>query len=309
MIEPHAFRGMNAISVDVEDYFHVSALEKVIGQRQWASCEHRVEANTDKLLDLFADADVRATFFFLGWVAERFPQLLRRVVQAGHEIGSHGYNHVQVRDQDRGAFREDVLRTKALLEDIAGVLVNGYRAASFSIGRRTPWAYEVLVEAGHTYSSSINPITHDRYHARDMPRFPYVDAASQLPELPVSTGAWHGLRWPCGGGGYFRLLPYRWTRWNLTRVNTVDEQPVNFYLHPWEIDPDQPRVAGLGPATRFRHYVNLSRTEGKLKRLLRDFRWTTIQEAYEPLIHPGAATRQPGVSSRTQTAGAIAPLH
>lgn len=278
----------NALTVDVEDYFQVSAFEPYIDRGEWANYESRLPANMDLLLELFDSAGVRATFFFLGWVAEHYPALLRRVADLGHEIASHGYSHRQVRDQTEQEFREDVERTKKLLEDVAGVPVYGYRAASFSIGTETPWAYDVLAEAGHRYSSSTYPIRHDRYGMREAPRLPRYSSATGVIELPVATVEISGLRFPCGGGGYFRLLPYAWTKWSLRRVNNTDGQPAIFYFHPWELDPDQPRPAGLDFLARFRHYVNLKSTERKLTRLLQDFQWGTVMNAFEDvMVKPG----------------------
>ncbi len=279
-IPAERFCGENAITVDVEDYFQVSAFEPYIDKARWPEHENRVEQNMDRILELFDRAGVIGTFFFLGWVAERFPALLRRVAEQGHEIASHGYSHVQVCNQDEGGFRQDVIRTKKVLEDIAGVSVGGYRAASFSIGAETPWAYDVLAETGHRYSSSINPIRHDRYGAREAPRFPHKKESAGIFELPVATIELSGLRLPCGGGGFFRLLPYPWSKWCIRRINNTDNRPAIFYFHPWEIDDAQPRISGLRAGAKFRHYVNLSGTEKKLARLLRDFKWTTIRNAY-----------------------------
>jgi polysaccharide deacetylase family protein (PEP-CTERM system associated) len=278
------FSGQNAITVDVEDYFQVSAFSPYVDQTEWSGYEIRVEQNMDRILELFDHSGVTGTFFFLGWVAEKFPSLLRRVAGQGHEIASHGYAHVQVCDQDEDSFRQDADRTKRMLEDIAGVPVWGYRAASFSIGVKCPWAYDVLAETGHKYSSSINPIRHDRYSAREAPRFIHINGSSGIPELPVATVEFSGMRFPCGGGGFFRLLPYAWSKWCIHRINMADRQPAIFYFHPWEIDDDQPRISGLDTPTKFRHYVNLKRMEKKLALLLRDFRWTTIKNAFEDVI-------------------------
>ncbi len=276
--------GPNALTVDVEDYFQVSAFAPYVDRAEWSDHEIRVERNMDRILELFDHADVTGTFFFLGWVAERFPALLRRVAEQGHEIASHGYQHVQVCDQDEYSFRQDADRTRRMLEDISGVRVCGYRAASFSIGSGTPWAYDVLAETGHTYSSSINPIRHDRYGAREAPRFPHRKGTAGIVELPVATVDLSGMRIPCGGGGYFRLFPYAWSKWCIRRVNTADRQPLIFYFHPWEIDHAQPRISGLDRLAKFRHYVNLQSMEKKLGCLLRDFRWTTIMNAFGSVI-------------------------
>ena len=278
------YSGPNALTVDVEDYFQVSAFAPYVDRNRWSTHEVRVEKNMDRILELFSHAGVTGTFFFLGWIAERFPAMLRRVAEQGHEIASHGYDHVQVCSQDEQAFRQDVERTRRVLEDISGVSVHGYRAASFSIGPETPWAYDVLAETGHTYSSSINPIRHDRYGAREAPRFPHNKDSAGLPELPVATVELSGMRLPCGGGGFFRLLPYAWSKWCIHRINNVDRQPAIFYFHPWEIDDAQPKITGLDARSKFRHYVNLKHTEKKLGRLLQDFSWTTVKDAFKGVI-------------------------
>lgn len=278
---------IHAMSVDVEDYFQVSALAPYIPTSTWDEHPLRIEANVHRLLEIFAEGGAKATFFWLGWAAERLPALLREVVAAGHEIASHGYSHVRVHAQTAGQFREDIRRTKAILEDLSGCTVSGYRAASFSIDERNLWALDELAEAGYLYSSSINPVSHDHYGMRSAPRFAFRLDGKRIPEIPVSSielGSW---RWPCGGGGFFRLFPYWWTRYALNRVANVDRQPCVFYFHPWEIDPDQPRVAGLDARTRFRHYVNLSRFEPKLRLLLRDFRWASMQEVFAAAIDGG----------------------
>ena len=275
-----SFRGQNAITVDVEDYYQVSAFEPYVERTTWQGHESRVEQNMDRILKLFDDAGVTGTFFFLGWIAKHFPDLLRRVAEQGHEIASHGYAHVQVCNQDEQSFRQDVDRTRKMLEDISGAPVCGYRAASFSIGPGTPWAHDVLAETGHTYSSSINPIRHDRYGAREAPRFAHQKGSKGIPELPVATVELSGMRFPCGGGGFFRLFPYAWSKWCIRRINMVDKQPAIFYFHPWEIDAAQPKITGLDSRAKFRHYVNLSRTEKKLNLLLHDFSWTTIKDAF-----------------------------
>ncbi len=273
-------RFYNALTVDVEDYFQVSAFESVIPRSDWGRHPWRVQDNTGRVLELFARAGVRATFFTLGCVAEAHPALVRRIVDAGHELASHGWSHVRVIHQTREEFRADVRRTKALLEDLAGQSVPGYRAASYSIGPRTPWAHEVLAEAGHVYSSSVFPVPHDFYGAPDAPRFPYRPVPG-LVEIPLTTVHAFGRNWPCAGGGWFRLLPYAVTRALLGHVNRTEQQPAVFYFHPWEIDPGQPRVAGVGFRTRFRHYLNLRRTEARLARLLGDFSWDRMDRVFE----------------------------
>jgi len=270
---------MNALSVDVEDYFQVSALAPLIDRASWEQRECRVVRNVERLLDLFARRGAHATFFTLGWVAERFPALVKRIVADGHELASHGYAHLRASEQSRAEFEQDVRRAKALLEDLGGRRVQGYRAPSFSIGEDNPWAFDVLLDAGYRYSSSVYPVRHDHYGSPDSPRFAY-DVRPGLREIPLTTTRLLGRNLPAGGGGYFRLAPYRLSRWAIRRVNTIDQQPAIFYMHPWEIDPDQPRIAGTGLKTRFRHYVNLDKTESRLDRLLLDFRWGRVDEVF-----------------------------
>jgi polysaccharide deacetylase family protein (PEP-CTERM system associated) len=264
---------VNAMTVDVEDYFQVSAFERRVAPADWERMPVRVEANTNRVLDLLAGRGVRATFFTLGWVAERFPALVRRIADSGHEVASHGYDHTRVIHQDPAQFRADATRTRGLLEDLTGRAVRGYRAASYSIGASNLWALDVLQEAGYRYSSSIYPIRHDLYGMPEAPRFAFRLRAGGLLELPITSVCALGRRWPCGGGGYFRLFPYALSSWGLRRVNREDRQPGIFYFHPWEVDPDQPRIAGVGTKARLRHYLNLSRMEARLTRLLGDFRW------------------------------------
>ena len=270
---------MNALSVDVEDYFQVSALAPLIDRASWEQRECRVVRNVERLLDLFARRGTHATFFTLGWVAERFPALVKRIVADGHELASHGYAHLRASEQSRAEFEQDVRRAKALLEDLGGRRVQGYRAPSFSIGEDNPWAFDVLLDAGYRYSSSVYPVRHDHYGSPDSPRFAH-DVRPGLREIPLTTARMLGRNLPAGGGGYFRLAPYRLSRWAIRRVNTIDRQPAIFYMHPWEIDPDQPRIAGADLKTRFRHYVNLDKTEPRLDRLLRDFRWGRVDEVF-----------------------------
>ena len=271
----------NAMTVDVEDYFQVSAFEEHVERSQWDSISCRVEANTDRILQLFSDADIKATFFTLGWVAERYPALVRRIVEGGHELASHGYSHVRVTQQQPAEFRADVKKTKALLEDVASVEVKGYRAASYSIGAANLWALDELAEAGHKYSSSIYPVRHDLYGMPEAPRFafhPRGDAG--ILEVPITTLRVAGRNFPCGGGGFFRLYPYMVSRWALKHVNNKEQQPGMFYFHPWEIDPGQPRQANLGAKTRFRHYLNLDRMDSRLRALLRDFEWGRMDHIF-----------------------------
>jgi len=272
---------VNAMSVDVEDYFQVSALEGHIARDDWAHIPCRVERNTEQVLALFQRRGIRATFFVLGWVAQRYPGLIRSMVAAGHEVASHGWSHVRVTQQDPQSFRSDVERTKKLLEDCAGQAVRGYRAASYSIGRDNLWALQVLHEVGHSYSSSIYPIRHDLYGMPEAPRFPFRPHGERgILEIPVTTVAWGERKFPCGGGGYFRLFPYALSRAFLRRVNRSDRKPAVFYFHPWELDPDQPRQRGVGLKTRFRHYLNLDRMERRLEQLLRDFRWDRMDQVF-----------------------------
>jgi polysaccharide deacetylase family protein (PEP-CTERM system associated) len=271
---------VNALTVDVEDYFQVSALAPHIERHRWGSMECRVERNIDRLLALFDTRGARATFFTLGWIAERYPAMVRRVVAAGHELASHGQSHLRASEQSRADFRADVEGARQQLEDIAGVAVRGYRAPSFSIGRGNLWAFDCLVEAGYAYSSSVYPVRHDHYGMPEAPRFAFR-IHNGLLELPITTTRVLSRNLPAGGGGFFRLLPYRASRWAIERVNRVDRQPAIFYFHPWEIDPHQPRVSGISAKTRFRHYLNLDRTEARLNRLLADFRWDRIDRVFE----------------------------
>ncbi len=269
----------NALTIDVEDYFQVSAFEPYIRRDEWPQRECRVEANVERILAMLAERDTRATFFTLGWVAERYPQLVRRIVAGGHELASHGYGHRRASDLDEAAFRDDVVRAKAILEDLGGRPVLGYRAPSFSIGAGNLWAFDVLAEAGYRYSSSIYPIAHDHYGMPDAPRFAHARAAGLL-EIPVTTLRLLNRNWPSSGGGYFRLMPYALSRWMIRRFNADERAPAIFYFHPWEIDPGQPRIAGIDARTRFRHYVNIARTEGRLRQLLADFRWGRMDEIF-----------------------------
>lgn len=269
----------NALTIDVEDYFHVSVFEGVVSRDSWDVQESRVVASTSRLLDLLAARQVRATCFVLGWVAERFPEIVRRIVADGHEVASHGYWHRLVYDQSPASFREDVGRARRAIEDAAGRAVKGYRAPSFSITARSLWALEILAEEGYAYDASIFPIRHDRYGIPGAPRHAcrLAVGAGSLTEVPASTVRVLGATLPVAGGGYFRLLPYWWTRWGISRVNRREQRPVVFYLHPWEIDPDQPRL----PASRlgrFRHYRNLHLTEARLGALLREFAFAPIED-------------------------------
>ncbi len=263
---------INALTIDVEDYFQVSAFAAHVPRASWDSMPCRVERNIDRILELLEGAEVRATFFTLGWIAERYPQMIRRIVDTGHEVASHGYEHRRASEQVYGEFLADIRLAKAVLEDIAGAGVNGYRAPSFSIGPHNRWAFECIADAGYRYSSSLYPIRHDHYGVPGGERFAHRVHADLL-EVPIATVRVLRSTWPAGGGGYFRLLPYGVSRWSLRRINQADGRPAMFYFHPWELDPEQPRVAGAGAKARFRHYVNLGHMESRLRRLLADFRW------------------------------------
>jgi len=271
---------VNALTIDVEDYFQVSAMEPHVDRSDWDGMPCRVERNIDRLLEVLADHDSRATFFALGWVAERYPNTIRSIVAAGHELGSHGYGHERASQMTREQFFDDVHRAKSILEDLAGLAVIGYRAPSFSIGRDNQWAFDCLIEAGYLYSSSVYPIQHDHYGMPEAPRFAFR-ARGGLVEIPVTTMRLLGRNLPAGGGGYFRLAPYGLSRWAIRRVNEIEGQAAIFYFHPWEIDPEQPRINGVGWKTRFRHYLNLDRTEARLQRLLSDFRWDRVDSAFD----------------------------
>jgi len=269
----------NALTIDVEDYFQVSAFAPYIGRDEWDTRECRVERNVERILAMLAQRDCKATFFTLGWVAERYPQLVRRIVDGGHELASHGYGHERATDLDCKAFEQDITRAKKLLEDIGGCAVQGYRAPSFSIGCSNLWAFDSLAQAGYQYSSSIYPIKHDHYGMPDSPRFAYRLSCGLL-EIPVTTLRMMSRNLPSSGGGYFRLLPYGVSRWMIQRINQVDRESAIFYFHPWEIDIDQPRVAGIDLKSRFRHYVNIPRMESKLQSLLADFRWGRMDQIF-----------------------------
>ncbi len=271
---------LNAMSVDVEDYFQVQAFAGTIDRGDWDSLPCRVERNVDRLLEIFGEAGVKATFFTLGWIAERYPALIRRIVAEGHELASHGWNHTRADSQDEAAFRADIRKTKALLEDIGGVEITGYRAATFSIGPKNYWAFGVLGEEGHRYSSSLYPIRHDLYGDTAASRVPFHPNGLPLLEVPMTTVQWFGRNFPCSGGGYFRLLPYAVSRLNMRRVNAHEHNPCIFYFHPWEIDPEQPRQQNIDAKTRFRHYTNLGRMEGRLIRLLKDFAWDRMDRVF-----------------------------
>ncbi|HED39464.1 MAG TPA: DUF3473 domain-containing protein [Chromatiales bacterium] len=269
------------MTVDVEDYFQVSAFEGSIDRSQWERLPCRVENNTNRILDLFDETGTKATFFTLGWVAERYPGLIRRIVKDGHELASHGFLHVRVTQQTPAEFRDDITRTKLLLEDISGSAVLGYRAASYSIGASNLWAHDELAEAGYVYSSSIYPVQHDLYGMPEAPRFAFWPNGEQgLLEIPITTIRILNKNLPCGGGGFFRFYPYAISRWALHRVNMNENQSGMFYFHPWEIDPDQPRQNGISLKARFRHYLNLGRMENRIRALLNDFSWGRMDHVF-----------------------------
>lgn len=269
----------NALTIDVEDYFQVSAFAPYIPRSDWESRECRVERNIDRILELLDRHQTHATFFTLGWIAERYPQVVRRIVAGGHELASHGYGHERASEQTPEAFHADIHLARLMLEDLGGVAVRGYRAPSFSIGASNPWAHDALLQAGYAYSSSVYPIKHDHYGMPDAPRFAF-QVRDGLLEIPVTTAPFLGRNLPASGGGYFRLMPYALSRWLIRRVNQRDAQPAIFYFHPWEIDPEQPRIANAGAKARFRHYLNLERMEARLNRLLGDFRWGRMDEVF-----------------------------
>jgi polysaccharide deacetylase family protein (PEP-CTERM system associated) len=279
---PHTMNGVraaNAFTVDVEDYFHVAALSSAISKDSWATREYRVESNTERLLALLAERGVHGTFFILGWVAERSPALVRRIAGSGHEIACHGFSHRLVYEQSPQEFRAETVRAKQALEDLIGQSVIGYRAASFSVTRASLWALDVLIDLGFRYDSSIFPIRHDRYglpDARPEPNVLSAPSGRTLVEFPMSAASFFGLQVPVSGGGYFRILPYWLTRAGLRQINEQRGHPFTFYLHPWEVDPGQPRIR-VGAFSRFRHYTNLRRCEARLRRVLAEFTFTTMR--------------------------------
>ncbi len=271
----------NAMTVDVEDYFQVSAFEPYISKQQWDALPHRVERNTQRILDIFETKGIKATFFTLGWVAERYPEVVKRIIKDGHELACHGYEHIRVTEQTPEQFRQDVSKTKKILEALSGNEVKGYRAASYSIGAKNLWALDVLQEEGFKYSSSIYPVKHDLYGMPDAPRFMYEPIDNQdFKEIPITTVRFGNKNLPCGGGGFFRFYPYAVSKWAFDWVNNKEQQSGIFYFHPWEIDPEQPRQSGLSLKTRIRHYLNLHRMENRIERLLTDFVWDTMENVF-----------------------------
>ncbi len=269
----------NAMSVDVEDYFQVAAFDDIINRSDWDSLPHRVNNNTHKILDIFDQQGIKATFFVLGWVAERYPELVTRIITEGHELASHGYAHQRATRQSRQEFKEDIVKAKKILEDLSGVAVKGYRAPSYSINKSNLWVHDELLESGHQYSSSVYPVKHDLYGIPDAPRFAYR-CENGLLEIPITTTRIASKNFPAGGGGFFRLYPYSLSRWIIQRGNQQDQQPSIFYFHPWEIDPDQPRQESASFKSRFRHYLNLDKTESRLKNLLNDFKWDRMDNIF-----------------------------
>jgi polysaccharide deacetylase family protein (PEP-CTERM system associated) len=271
---------IHAMTCDVEDYFQVSAFSGLVNRQDWEKFECRIPRNMDRILELFAENDVRATFFTLGWVAQTYPEVIRRVADAGHEIASHGMEHIRVWQQDERTFLEDAGSAKKILEDFSGTPVVGYRAASWSMDERTPWAHDVLEQAGYKYSSSIYPIKHDHFGVPDAPTVPYFAGDGELLEIPASVSEVGGRNLPAAGGGYFRLYPLAFSKWLIDRIQSSGTRPYVFYFHPWEMDPDQPRVAGATAKSRFRHYLNLKRFEPRLASLLQSYRWGRMDEIY-----------------------------
>lgn len=268
----------NALTIDVEDYFQVSAFAPHIPRSEWPIRECRVERNVDCILGMLDEHNTKATFFTLGWIAERYPELIKRIVANGHELASHGYGHERASDQTPEAFFSDIQVAKLILEDLAGCEVKGYRAPSFSIGEQNLWAFECLERAGYHYSSSVYPIKHDHYGMPNAPR--HAHKIGKLLEIPPTTLRFLNRNWPASGGGYFRLLPYEISRWMIGHINDVDKFAAVFYFHPWEIDTEQPRIAGINRKTRFRHYVNIDRMEQRLHRLLGDFSWGRMDHTF-----------------------------
>lgn len=279
----HHYRGKqlpNAMTVDVEDYFQVSAFENAVSRSDWENMPARLPRNIDKILEMFDGAGVKGTFFTLGWACKKFPQIVRNIAAAGHEVASHGFDHSRVETFSQQEFRADVEGTRKRLEDVSGTPVLGYRAPSFSIGRETLWAHDVLAEAGYAYSSSVFPIQHDHYGLPEAPRFPFRSSETGVLEIPMSSLSLLGRNWPCSGGGFFRLLPVFYSKWAVRRMNVKEKMPAVFYFHPWELDPDQPRMKGVSAKARFRHYVNLGKFESRLSQMLQDFDWDRMDRIF-----------------------------
>lgn len=270
---------VNALTIDVEDYFQVSAFAPYIARSEWNTRKCHIERNVDRILEMLSDRNIKATFFTLGWVAERYPQVVQEIVEEGHELASHGYGHERVSDQTADAFFADIQLAKILLEDLAGCEVSGYRAPSFSIGGSNLWAFDCLARAGYRYSSSIYPIRHDHYGLPNGPRFAH-EVRPGLMEIPMTTMRLLNYNFPSSGGGFFRLLPYAASRWMLNQVNSNEGESAVFYFHPWEMDVEQPRIEGISRKTRFRHYLNIDRMEGRLNQLLLDFKWGRMDAVF-----------------------------
>jgi polysaccharide deacetylase family protein (PEP-CTERM system associated) len=280
----------NALTIDVEDYFQVSAFTPYIARSEWERRECRVERNVERILEMLAPHQTKATFFTLGWVAERYPRVVRAIVAEGHELASHGYGHQRASEMSKAEFCADIERAKGILEDVGATPVRGYRAPSFSIGAGNLWAFECLARAGYAYSSSVYPIHHDHYGMPEAPRFAHRVDAGML-EIPMTTLRVLNRNLPSSGGGYFRLLPYAMSRWMLRRVNASDRKAAIFYFHPWELDVDQPRITGISAKSRFRHYVNISRMQARLEQLLTDFTWDRMDRIFlDRAGHEAAAT-------------------
>lgn len=295
---------VNAFSIDVEDYFQVEAFSKVVDRASWASREYRCERNVAKLLGLLAEKKVRGTFFILGWIAERSPQLVRDIAAAGHEIACHGWSHRLIYKQTPEEFREETARSKALLEDLVGTKVRGYRAASFSIITRSMWALDTLIDLGFEYDSSVFPILHDNYGVPGAELAPFQIAAPSgrcIVEFPMSVAKYGPLSVPVSGGGYFRILPYWLVKGGLERINVREGRPFVFYLHPWEIDPGQPRIENAGLKSRLRHYTNLGRCEDRLRRLLGEFSFASMEEVLEGLPVGGPMIREPALAASIES--------
>lgn len=269
----------NALTIDVEDYFQVSAFSNIINKKNWDEKECRIEKNIDNIISILDLKKIKATFFTLGWIAERYPSMIKKILMEGHELASHGYAHEKVSEISKSDFYQDVTRAKGILEDIGGKQINGYRAPSFSIAEKNFWAMEILSETGHRYSSSIYPVKHDHYGSPNAPRFPYK-VFSELLEVPPTTVKLFGRNFPASGGGYFRLLPYSISKKMLDHVNSSENKPVVFYFHPWEIDSHQPRISNLSIKTRFRHYKNIEKMEEKIKKLVEDFHWDRMDNIF-----------------------------
>jgi polysaccharide deacetylase family protein (PEP-CTERM system associated) len=299
--KPFLTNATNAMSIDVEDYFQVGAFKQIISAKDWPSYECRVERNTDLVLSILDRQKVKATFFTLGWVAERYPTLITRIVEQGHELASHGYGHQMITDMSPTEFREDVIRAKALLEDTSGVRIEGYRAPSFSVGPNTLWAHDILAQTGHIYSSSVYPIRHDLYGMPDAPRFGH-QLSNGLIEIPATSVQFLNQNFPASGGGFFRLFPLALSRKIIERVNAKDGQAAVFYCHPWEFDPTQPRIAQASRKSKLRHYINLEPNAGKFEQLLTQFKWAPMRDVFKDLLAKRGGNERPQAVSSIRVA-------